>query len=132
MTSGSPPASRSSEPPQDAATSAATTMASPRSTEASLEAPPAEVGAKHRFVLDDLVDGPLGDLPAGLEHGHPVGNAPDEPEVVLHEHDRQTARGQVADELGEQVDLGSAGAGRRLVEQEHRPAGGERGGDHQA
>src|SRR5215210_1813992 len=98
MTSGVPVCSASPDPPQDAATSAATTITSPRSTDASLEAPAAEVGAHDRLVRDDLVDRPLTDHPTRRENGDAIRHPADEPQLVLDEHDPDGARGKIAHE----------------------------------
>src|SRR5918999_1054486 len=131
MTSGTPRVSGPSEPPQDAASMAATTMTNPRGTLGSLEAAPTEIRLKHRLVLHDLGDGALGDRPSRGEDGHPVRDPPHEPQVVLNEHDRETACPQLSDQIREKIDLAAVRAGAGLVEQKDTRLRCQSRGDHQ-
>jgi hypothetical protein len=60
-----------------------------------------------------------------------VGDGPDEPEVVLDEHEREAAAADPVEQLREALDLEAARARRGLVEQEDPRRRGERGGEHQ-
>ena len=81
----------------------------------------AEVGADHLRVGAHLGRRPVGDQPAEVEHGHPVGDAHDQAHVVLDEEDGDLQPlADVADGGRHLAGLGGVHARHRLVEQQDR------------
>ena len=84
---------------------------------------PPEVGRAGPLVAGDVVGRPLRDDAAGVEDDDVVGEAPDDPEVVLDDDQREAFAAQFAQELGDARGLGRRGAGGRLVDQQDGRAG---------
>ena len=66
----------------------------------------------------ELVRGALGDEPAVVEHGDPVGELVGLLEVLRGEEDRHAARDELADDLPHRAPAARVQAGRRLVEED--------------
>ncbi len=92
---------------------------------------PAGVGMAR--VLEHVPGRPFLDDPARIHHGHSVGDARDDREVVRHVDHREAPLDTQATKLLEHVSLGDdVQSGRRLVEHDKRRLARERHRDHDA
>ena len=88
-----------------------------------------DVEALAADLVLELVGGALGDHLAAVDHRDPVGEAVGLVEVLGGEQDGRAGGDPLLDRLPEADPAARVEAGRRLVEEEHRRAGDERGGE---
>src|SRR5262249_25195527 len=80
--------------------------------------PRSEIGPDHLGVALDLLGGAVRDEPTVVQDEHVVGDAHDQPHVVLHEEHGHAAVPDLPDEAGHRRLLGRGHARRRLVQQQ--------------
>ena len=91
-----------------------------------------DVEALAADLVLELVRGALGDHLAAVDHRDPVGEAVGLVEVLGGEQDGRPGGDPLLDHAPETQPAARVEAGRRLVEEEHRRAGDERGGEVEA
>src|SRR5579875_340567 len=91
----------------------------------------AEVDLDHPPVLEHLLRGALEEHPTVMHHENPFGDLDERAHHVLDADDGDPERGDGADQLDRPPDLAGVQPPERLVEQQHRRAHRQRGGDHQ-
>src|SRR5207302_1529837 len=90
----------------------------------------AQICVEHRLVAPHLGGRAVGDLPAVVQHDHPVGDVHDHAHVVLDERDRRAELLiDVEDEAAHVLLLLDVHPGHRLVEQQEPGLGGQRPGE---